>query len=164
MTHRVGILVSLFAIIAGSLAQAGLPQCKGIGLRDLPGGFIDLGGSLIGVDGDNTYGFEHVCKGRLHQLWLQRSTTAAASDEPAWSTVATLAVPQVGEHELFVYGHWCTCQRSSVPDPAIVAIVKDTRNERFTTVIRAWRANSVAGRFEPISTAGITCNNDNHGL
>ena len=164
MTMKFAIVLTLFATTACSNAYAGLPECKGIGLPGLPGGFVDLGGSLIGpVDGVD-YGFEHVCKGRSHELWLQRVQKRDQQGNPIWSTVARLAVPRVKVDELLVFGRWSTCERESSTDPAIVAIVKDTNGPHFTAVVRAWRANGPEARFDAIATVGVVCRNDNYGL
>ncbi len=164
MTVRSRVFLALFAATAWSIAHAGLPECKGIGYPDLPGGFVDLGGSILGTVDGLEYGFQHVCKRRSHELWLQRVQTRDQSGNPIWSTLAKLTLPQVRKGELLVFGHWSTCERGSGGDPAIVAIVKDTDGPRFTTIVRAWRANGPASRFEALSTVGIVCQNDNYGM
>jgi hypothetical protein len=164
MMMRSALLTTLFAATICSIAQGGLPECKGIGHPVLPGGFVDLGGSLIGTADGVEYGFQHVCKGRSHELWLQRVQTRDQHGNPIWSTLAKLALPRVRDGELLVFGHWSTCESDTSPDPAIVAIVKSTEGPRFTTIVHAWRANVQTGRFDAIPTTGIVCQNEDYGM
>jgi len=158
------MLLALLAATLCSIAHAGLPECKGIGYPDLPGGFVDLGGSVIGTVDSVEYSFQHVCKGLVHELWLQRVQTRDESGNPIWSTLAKLMVPRVRKDEVLVFGHWSTCERGSAADPAIVAIVKNTEGPRFTVIVRAWRANGPTSKFDEIPTIGIVCQNDSYGM
>ena len=164
MTVRSTTLLALLAASLYSIAHAGLHECKGIGYPDLPGGFVDHGGSAIGTIDSVEYALKHVCKGPVHELWLNRVQRRDESGIPVWSTLAKLTVPQVRKDEVLVFGHWSTCERGSAADPAIVAIVKNTEGPRFTAIVRAWRANGPTSRFDAIPTVGIVCQNDGYGL
>ena len=156
------ILLALLVATLHSVAHAGLPACKSI--PDpvyLPGGFVYLGGSVIGNAAmDAKYGFERVCKGDSHELRFEQIQKRDQNGRPIWSTLSKLKIPNIRKDELFEYNG--SCERRSVPDPTIVAIVKDT-DVPFFTIVRAWRIDWPTSRFEEISTVGIVCNNDAYG-
>ena len=49
-------------------------------------------------------------------------------------------------------------------DWEIVTLAKKTNTEFFTEHKQAWRANKETEVFEPISTEGISCENDSYGI
>ena len=158
------VVVALVVASACAMVYAGLPECTNTGFPALPDGFIDLGGSLIGsVDGVE-YGVEQVCKGRRHELWLQRLVARDVKGSTTWMTLAKMVLPRVKIDERLVFGHWSTCQSNSGPDPAIVAIVRETDSPQYTKIIRAWRASGQAKVFQEIPTVGIVCVNDDIGM
>lgn len=158
------VLLALCIAWACADARAGLPECKSVGFPDLPDGFTDLGGSVIGdVDGVE-YGIAHVCKGRKHQLWLQRAAGRDQDGHVTWIPLAKLALPAVADDQGLVYGHWSTSRSAAEPDPAIIAIVRATDKAEYTGVVRAWRANGPTRAIQEIPVRGIVCANDDAGL
>ena len=152
------ILFALLATTLYSVAHAGFSACKGYSNR--PDGFESLGGTGIGNAVPAKYGFEHVCKGDYQELRFEQMQKRDQNGRPIWSTLSKLKIPNIRKDELFEYNG--LCERRSVPDPTIVAIVKDT-DVPFFTIVRAWRIDWPTSRFEEISTAGIVCNNDAYG-
>ena len=56
------------------------------------------------------------------------------------------------------------CTRDGVPDPEILAVVDYDPDQPEFGARRAWRMNRENGRIEPISSRGVACVNESHGL
>jgi hypothetical protein len=133
-------------------------------LADLPGGFFDLGGSVIGTHVRTLYSFAHVCRGNKHQIRLQRLVSRDETGKAIWNDVESLSIPRLSADELLVYGRWSTCSRGGRPDPAIIAIVVKTDEPEFRVIRSAWRANLETEKITHIPHTGIICKNEGYGI
>jgi hypothetical protein len=167
MSKQWFVLVSVFlvsTIYAQREPVAAIAECKNIGFPDLPDGFIDLGGSVIGDHDGTEYGFAHVCRGKQHQVRLQRVVSRDKKGRTSWKDVDALLLPPLSSDELLVFGSWSTCRRGADPDPAIIAIVARTQEPEYKKIRIAWRANLESGKIAKIATTGIVCTNDSYGI
>jgi len=72
-------------------------------------------------------------------------------------TLARLVLPPLARDELVLFGAWNSCTLRDSVDCEIVAICKNSATEEFEPVVRAWRANRRAGRFEAVDSAEVRC-------
>lgn len=56
------------------------------------------------------------------------------------------------------------CQEHGIADKDIIALVQLDEEEYFTTVLKAWRADTKMGKLYPIDPNGIICLNETFGL
>jgi hypothetical protein len=159
-------IILLAAVCSPQASMAGIAECKNSGSPDLPDGFIELGGSVIGMHDGTEYGLGHVCRGKTHQLILRRFVSWDKQGKESWENLGRLVLPRLRTDELLVYGTWSTCRRGAGadPDPAIIAIVAKTKEPEFKNIRKAWRANVESRNIARIPTAGIVCANDGYGL
>jgi hypothetical protein len=67
-----------------------------------------------------------------------------------------LNIPALRKSERMMHGmHICKMKGNF--DNEILAIAKDEDVQELTNIVKAWRANAAKGKFEEISIAGITC-------
>ncbi len=121
-----------------------------------------LGGALLAPLEGKEFGIEHRCLGGVQALVLERLVSRDAKGQPTWQELDRLVLPEIGRKELLAYGY--PCARDGKADPEIVAIVHLSDGPELTEIVRAWRADSARGRFEPINVHGITCPNPGAGV
>ena len=74
--------------------------------------------------------------------------------QPGISLLDTLVVPALTSSETLV-GFYCRLHHT--PDPAIVVVAAHTDAAVYTTIRRAWKADTVTGKLIPTSVAGVDC-------
>ncbi|MDR0516839.1 MAG: hypothetical protein LBH25_07315 [Fibromonadaceae bacterium] len=74
----------------------------------------------------------------------------------------TINVGKLNDNEGLAYQG---CLQDAIMDSEIIAIVIYEDKEFHDKIIKAWRANTKTGRFEPIkNVTGITCINEGYGV
>ena len=100
---------------------------------------------------------------KSNRLFLYFGKSAPRTDpkKARWLVTDQMPYPKTPPGFQVVYG---LCERDGKPDDTIIAIVKTTDAEWYTTVRSAYRANFNTGRFEKISTKGVRCQNEGWGV
>ncbi len=117
---------------ARSAAKAGAAAAPGEGVQWLIGQRFAVG--IVSSHGTNVI--------RLWQL------------HPAISLLDTLVVPALTSSETLV-GFYCRLHHT--PDPAIVAVAAHTDAAVYTTIHRAWKADTVTSKLISVSVVGVDC-------
>ena len=94
-------------------------------------------------------------------FFLGKSAQRVDPNKPRWLVLDLMPYPKTPKGYQVVYS---LCERDGNSDETIIAIVKTTDTEWYSTVFRAYKANLNAGRFETTSTKGVRCLNDGWGL
>lgn len=145
---------------AGQASYVGY-EYEGVVPNDtLPNGVLNAGGALIGDIGKTSYGLSFVSRGPAEMLWLEH-VTGGTNRHLRWRVDAALDLPVLQHGQTVAWG--ATCAIDGANDPEIVAVVVDTDTERYTQIVRAWRADRQHGTFRDVSTRGITCENEGYG-
>jgi hypothetical protein len=128
---------------------------KFIGLPYPPapeGWLAGLGGISASV-GDTSFSIQELEKADEQMLWFMKLTGRDSQGKASWVVLDVLIRSEIKDPGgLILY----ICQIGDKPDTEIVALGEGS-TQVITTINRAWRANHVTGRFEPISTEGIVC-------
>lgn len=78
-----------------------------------------------------------------------------------WLITDQMPYPETTPGFQVVYG---LCEKDGKPEDTIIAVVKTTDTEWYTTVHSAYRANLNTGRFEDTSTEGVRCLSEGWGM
>jgi hypothetical protein len=136
-------------------------QYEAVVLDDtLPNGVLNSGGALIGDTGKTSYGLSFVSRGPAQMLWLEH-VTGGTNRHICWRVDAVLDLPVLPHGQVLARG--AACGIDSTNDPEIVAVVVDTDTERYTQIMRAWRADRQHRAFRDVSTRRISCENEGYG-
>jgi hypothetical protein len=119
----------------------------------LPPGWQEGRGALAATVGEVDYAVQELVQADRQMLWFLKSTGRDVQGHIRWVVTDVLARSDVPEPGGLIWGF---CTLNDQPDEEIVAL-GEVKAARMDTVNRAWRANHVTGRFEPIATAGIVC-------
>ena len=95
-------------------------------------------------------------------LWLEADVPhTSIGGRPGHTVRAVLKVPPLSRDERLLMA---SCDVNGKLDGRVVAIVVgEAQATRFTSVRQAWRADPVAGRFDLIPVAGISCEDPGSG-
>jgi len=130
-----------------------------------PDGWKDHGGACIGGSlGPNKtcdYSIGVLEKTDQLILFIGKSATRIDPKKARWLVTDIMPYPKTPSGFQVVYS---LCERNGTPDETIIAIVKTTDTEWYTTVRFAYRANLNTGRFEKTSPKGVQCRNDGWGV
>lgn len=126
----------------------------------LPNGVLNAGGALIGDIGKTSYGLSYVSHGTADMLWLEH-ITGGTNRHLRWLVDAVLDLPVLPHGQALAWGGSCAIDGTN--DPEVVAVVVDTDTERYTQIVRAWRADRQHRTFRDVSTRGVTCENEGYG-
>lgn len=94
-------------------------------------------------------------------FFLGKSVHRVNSKKAHWLVLDQMPFPKTPNGYQVVYS---LCERYGKSDDTIIAIVKTTDTEWYSTVFRAYKANLNIGRFQTTSTRGIRCLNDGWGV
>jgi len=126
-----------------------------------PEGWKDHGGACIGLDNRCDYSIGVLEKDKQLILYFGKSAPRSDPKKARWLITDQMPYPKAPAGFQVVYGD---CERDGRPDKTIIAVVKTTDTEWYTTVHFAYRANLNTGRFEKTPINGIRCINIGWGL
>ena len=109
--------------------------------------------------GDVDYAVQELTQAKQQMLWFMKSTGRDAQGHLTWVVTDVLIRSDVPEPGGLIWGF---CTLNDQPDEEIVAL-GEVKAARMEIVKRAWRANHATGRFEPMTTAGIVCEDETIG-
>ncbi len=131
----------------------------GVAYPPLPQGWEEGRGALAATVGDVDYAVQELTQARQQMLWFMKSTGRDAQGHIVWVVTDVLVRSDVPEPGGLIWGF---CTLNDQPDEEIVAL-GEVKAARMEIVNRAWRANHTTGRFEPIATTGIVCEDETIG-
>ena len=120
----------------------------------LPNGVKDLGGGLLS---DENYGVSRFQKGKKFMLWLEKITDRDKKGVPSWEVKDVLTFDNLKKKQAFSFSYSSTCQQNGKDNLDLIVMTELSEKKKTYKVIRAWRANTKAGKFEKISDKGIVC-------
>ncbi|MEO7216787.1 MAG: hypothetical protein ABI026_01200 [Gemmatimonadaceae bacterium] len=126
----------------------------------LPNGVLVSGGALIGDVGASSYGLSLVSHGLASMLWLEHAI-GGTNRHIHWRVDAALDLPVLPHGQALVWGALCSINGTN--DSEIIAAVVHTDTERYTQVVRAWRADRQQHTFRGMDTSGISRENEGYG-
>ncbi|GAB3550099.1 hypothetical protein GCM10027343_32740 [Noviherbaspirillum agri] len=129
-----------------------------------PTGFRDGGGACI----SKTVGEKNVCqysigilrKRGVHLLYLGKAAPRSDPKKARWTVTDQMSIKDIPHGHDIAYG---LCEQNGVQDEAILAIVKITNTDWFTSVRNAYKVNLETERFEKVPVTGIRCINEGWG-
>ncbi len=124
-----------------------------------PSGWEEGRGALAASVGDVDYAVQELTQDKQQMLWFLKSTGRDAQGHAKWIVTDVLNRSDVPEPGGWIWGF---CTLNDQPDEEIVAL-GEVKAARMETATRAWRANHTTGRFEPIATPGIVCEDETIG-
>jgi len=125
----------------------------------LPSGWQDGRAALTAIVGDVEYSVQELAQANQQMLWFIKSTGRDPQGHLTWMVTDVLIRSDLKEPGGLIWGF---CTLNDQPDEEIVAL-GEVKAARMDTVYRAWRANHATGRFEPIATTGIVCEDETIG-
>lgn len=126
----------------------------------LSNGVVESGGALIGDVADTSYALSFVSRGHNDMLWLEH-VTGGTNRHIRWRVDAVFNLPVLPRGQVLAWG--ASCAVDGTNDPEVVAAVVHADTERYTQIVRAWRADRQHHTFRSIDTRGITCENEGYG-
>jgi hypothetical protein len=120
----------------------------------LPNGARDLGGGLLS---DEDYGVSRFQKGKKFMLWLEKITDRDKKGVPSWEVRDVLTFDNLKKNQAFSFSYSSTCRQNGRENLDLIVMTEHSATKKTYKVIRAWRANTKAGKFEKISDKGIVC-------
>ena len=156
-------LKAFFFLIFFSLSTFAAPQKnsefigykhKGIVYGEtLPNGVKDLGGGLMS---DENYGVTRFQKGKRYMLWLERITSRDAKGVPSWEVKDVLSFDKLRKNQEFLFSYSSTCTQNGKSNLDLIVMTELSTNKTYK-VLRAWKANLKAGKFDKTSDKNIVC-------
>ena len=131
----------------------------GVAYPPLPQGWEEGRGALAATVGEVDYAVQELVQAKQQMLWFLQSTGRDAQGHITWQVTDILVRSDVPEPGGLIWGF---CTLNDQPDEEIVAL-GEVKAARMEIVHRAWRANHTTGRFEPIATTGIVCEEETIG-
>lgn len=145
---------------AGDASYVGYEHDGVVPNETLPNGVIEFGGALLGGVGGESYGLSFVSQGRNEMLWLEH-VTGGTNRHIRWRVDAVLNLPALSRGQVLVWS--ASCAIDGTHDPEVIAAVVYTDTERYTQIVRAWRADRQHHTFRDMDAVGITCENEGYG-
>lgn len=158
MKLKLLILLVLIAVPSSVAAQ----KNKFVGYRHkgvtfgetLPNGVKDLGGGLLA---DENYGVTRFSKGGKFMLWLEKLTSRDKQGIPSWEVKDVLIFNKPKQNQEFLFSYSSGCLQNDKPNLNLIVLAKHKPKTETYRIIRAWKANTVSGKFEKASVKGIVC-------
>jgi hypothetical protein len=122
----------------------------------MPSGWQDGRAALTAAVGDTQYIVQELVQANQQMLWFMKSTGRDAQGQFTWVVTDVLAHSDLKEPGGLIWGF---CTLNDEPDEEIVAL-GERKAGVMENVQQAWRANHVTGRFEPMATTGIVCQDE----
>lgn len=129
--------------------------------------YKDIGGSVIDnikdKSGNYEFGISHLTDSIRHILTFEQFIREPNNPQPKYQILDTINIDNIKENEFITY---CNCRQETIFDPEIIALViADEDKEYYDKIVRAWRADTKAGKIILIeNTTGINCINEGYGL
>ncbi len=120
----------------------------------LPNGAKDLGGGLLS---DENYGVSRFQKGKKFMLWLEKITERDKKGVPSWEVRDVLTFDNLKKNQEFLFSYSSSCLQNGKANLDLIVMTELSAKQKTYKVIRAWRANTKAGKFEKISDKGVVC-------
>lgn len=120
----------------------------------LPNGAKDLGGGLLA---DENFGVTRYSKGKKHYLWLEKITGRGADGVPNWIVKDVLEFDALKKNQEFLFSYSSVCTTGGAENLDTIVLAEHQAKQRKYKVLKAWKANTTAEKFEKISTKGIEC-------
>ena len=89
-------------------------------------------------------------------LLLFNKTIGRDGNHAIFRVLDILNIPALKKSERLMHG-MNVCKMNGNFDHEIIAIAKDEEVRELTNIVKAWRANTVNEKYEEMSIAGITC-------
>ncbi len=121
-----------------------------------PSGWQDGRAALTATVGDVQYIVQELAQPNGQMLWFMKSTGRDAQGHFTWAVTDVLVRADIKEPGGLIWGF---CTLNDQPDEEIVAL-GERKEGVMENVQRAWRANHTTGRFEPMATTGIVCQDE----
>ena len=135
-------------------AQASLAsEYIGLPYPPVPEGWQTGLGLISAAVGETSFSIQELEKADQQMLWFMKLTGRDSQGKSSWVVLDVLIRSEIKEPGGLIL---TICQIGDKPDTEIVALGEGNK-QVITTINRAWRANHVTRRFEPISTDGIIC-------
>jgi hypothetical protein len=147
------VLASLLSVVA---CRSGEP-CQSALAGEQTAGLVDQGGALLAPLDGKEYGLNIWCAPSELHILLQRLQDRDPTGKPRWIDLATLVVPRLRPGEVLAYGVITSCTLNGTEDPEVVALGRCMKDGTTLQIVKAWRANRAAGRFEVVSAPSFTC-------
>jgi hypothetical protein len=128
----------------------------------LKDGLREESGNMIGDPSNSTvYSVNLISSADSQMLWLESSSSRNNKGQSIWRVLDVIAAPNYGKGQSLVIGF---CKIDDRSDPEVLAVVDYQQDkEYFNKIIKAWRANRTKGKFESITTKGVSCLNESYG-
>lgn len=120
----------------------------------LPNGAKDLGGGLMT---NENYGVTRFTMGKKYMLWLEKISGRDSSGVPNWEVRDVLSFDNLKKNQQFNFSYSSGCMQNGKANLDLIVLTEYSTAPRFYRPVQAWRANTVKGKFEKISTKGIQC-------
>ncbi|MCH2228965.1 MAG: hypothetical protein MK105_01380 [Crocinitomicaceae bacterium] len=123
--------------------------------------YQDYGGMMIGDhDTEIQYGFAHY--GKEGSQIITFETIRTVKSKGVYRIIDGLIISDLDSNQYLAYG---ICMLDGKDDSFIVVVYQsdELNEEDFTNIIKAWKANPEASRFETIETKSISCVNEGFG-
>lgn len=127
----------------------------GTSVPPLPDGLASAGMETFPPDPTGAYALALVFGPDRQMLWL----TEAAQDEgreAARRVIAVLEIPREDENVALIYTPGA-CRLDGEPDPEVVALARLAFTPTTDEVVRAWRADRAARRFDTLPADRVVC-------
>ncbi len=149
-------------IIAHAEEPSNLSQYIGQTHPPLKDGLKEEGGDVIGNPYKSTiYSVARISSAGSQMLWLESSSSRNNKGQAIWKVLDVMAAPTYGKDQTLVIGF---CKINDKSDPEVLAVVEYEQDKKyFNKIIKAWRANRTKGKFESITTKGVSCWNESYG-
>jgi len=128
----------------------------GVAYPPLPQGWQDGRAALTATVGDVQYIAQELVQADQQMLWFMKSTGRDAQGQFTWVVTDVLTRSDIKESGSLIWG---SCTLNDAPYEEIVGL-GERKDGVMENVQRAWRANHVTGRFEPMATTGIVCQDE----
>lgn len=119
--------------------------------------YSNLGGCAISdVYVEPSYSIQRFQKQNTNEYLLFFDKAIGPQGSSIFLVLDIFKTPSIKKSEKLMYG-MNVCKLKGNFDNEILAIAKDEEVQELVHIIKAWRANTVNGKFEEISVAGISC-------
>jgi hypothetical protein len=119
--------------------------------------YSNMGGCLISdVNVEPSYRIHRFQKKNTSESLLLFDKAIGAPGSSIFIVLDILKTSAINKSEKLMYGS-NVCKLNGNLDSEILAIAKDEEVQELVHIIKAWRANAISGKFEEISIAGISC-------
>ncbi len=116
--------------------------------------FTDIGG-LVMEPTNTGYTLNRITNGKCTYILLEKIINPNSRGTIYYKLLDTLNLGMIDIKKTLVMLEGCMINNKS--DSEIIATVKNANKEKFSSVLKAWRANRKTNKFEKILSKGISC-------